>query len=359
MSTEPRVDQYPISSGALAEQHGGIDRRIAVAPMMDWTDRHCRFFLRLFSPHTLLYTEMITAAALVHGDRRRLLAFDESEHPVALQLGGSDPGALAHAARLGEDAGYDEININIGCPSERVQSGAFGACLMAEPALVAECVAAMRDAVNLPVTVKTRIGIETGEGGVSRALEYTETDYERLADFVARVAAAGCDTFMIHARKAVLKGLSPKDNREVPPLRYDVAARLRRDFPKLTLIANGGIRAAGDALQILRGLDGVMIGREAYHNPYLLAELEQVLHPGEWQPPTRAEAIERLIPYAERQLAAGHTLHSITRHVLGIFAGEPGARSWRRYFSDLARLPGAGVEVLKRASEILRNPRAA
>jgi tRNA-dihydrouridine synthase A len=336
------------------------DRRVSVAPMMDWTDRHCRFFLRLFSPRTLLYTEMITSAALVRGNRRDLLAFDPAEHPVALQLGGSEPDMLAASARLGAEAGYDEININIGCPSERVQSGAFGACLMREPELVAACVASMREAVSIPVTVKTRIGIEAGEGGLSRAMDYDEADYEALHDFVTRVARAGCDIFMIHARKAVLKGLSPKDNREVPPLRYDIVQRLKRDFPHLTIIANGGVRTADEAFALLSMLDGVMIGREAYHNPYLLAELEQRLHPeGEWQPPSRAEVLDLLVPYAERQLREGQTLHAVTRHVLGLFAHQPGARSWRRYFSDCARQPDASAELLRRAAEILRAQRAA
>lgn len=328
--------------------------------MMDWTDRHCRFFLRQFSPHTRLYTEMITAAALIHGKRERLLGFDPIEHPIALQVGGSEPDTLAAAAIFGEEAGYDEVNINIGCPSERVQSGAFGACLMREPELVAECVAAMRARVRIPVTVKTRIGIEPGEDGASRALAYDERDYELLCAFVERVARAGCTTFMIHARKAVLKGFSPKDNREIPPLRYDVVRRLKGDFAELAIIANGGIRAAHEATELLRDLDGVMIGREAYHNPYLLAELERELHPeSAWEPPTRIAVIERLIPYAGTQLRDGHTLHAITRHVLGLFAGQPGARSWRRYFSEAARRSDAGVEVLERVAQMMRAPRAA
>ncbi|NJO12183.1 MAG: tRNA dihydrouridine(20/20a) synthase DusA, partial [Gammaproteobacteria bacterium] len=299
------------------KQDISMDRRISVAPMMDWTDRHCRFFLRQFAPHTWLYTEMITAAALIHGKRERLLAFDPIEHPVALQVGGSEPDALAQAAAFGEERGYDEININVGCPSERVQSGAFGACLMREPELVADCVAAMRTRVKIPVTVKTRIGIEAGEGGASRALEYDDLDYELLHHFVRTVAAAGCDTFMIHARKAVLKGFSPKDNREIPPLRYDIVRRLKGEFPSLRIHANGGVRTLEEASALLEDLDGVMIGREAYHNPYLLAQIQQQLHPDEhWQPPTRLEVIERLIPYADARLREGHSLHAITRHVL-------------------------------------------
>ncbi len=342
--------------------------------MMDWTDRHCRFFLRQFSPHTRLYTEMITAAALVHGKRARLLAFDAVEHPVALQLGGSEPTDMAQSASWGEAEGYDEVNVNVGCPSERVQSGAFGACLMREPGLVAECVSEMRARVRIPVTVKTRIGIESGEGAAARALEYDERDYERLAGFVRIVAASGCATFMIHARKAVLSGFSPKDNREIPPLRYDVVRRLKADFPKLEVIANGGIRDGSEALALLQDVDGVMIGREAYHNPYLLADLETRLYgeaggrdrlPGtngsgaRWQPPTRLEVIERLMPYAAEQLRNGHTLHAITRHVLGLFAGQAGARSWRRYFSEAARRPQAGVEVLEHVARLMRTSRGA
>jgi len=345
-----------------------LDRRVSVAPMMDWTDRHCRFFLRQFSPHTRLYTEMITAAALVHGKRARLLAFDPVEHPVALQLGGSEPTDMAQSASWGEAEGYDEININVGCPSERVQSGAFGACLMREPELVAECVSEMRARVRVPVTVKTRIGIESGEGAAARALDYGEHDYERLAGFVRTVAAAGCSTFMIHARKAVLSGFSPKDNREIPPLRYDVVRRLKADFPRLETIANGGIRDADEAQALLQDVDGVMIGREAYHNPYLLAELETRIHTPDradsggdqrWQPPTRLEVIERLIPYAAAQLRDGHSLHAITRHVLGLFAGQAGARSWRRYFSEAARRPNAGVEVLENVAGLMRTSRGA
>lgn len=331
-----------------------LDRRLSVAPMMDWTDRHCRFFLRQFSPHTLLYTEMITAAALIHGDRGRLLAFDPAEHPVALQLGGSEPAALTRAAEWGEQAGYDEINLNVGCPSDRVQSGAFGACLMAEPALVADCVAAMRSRVAVPVTVKVRIGIESGEGAAERGLQFTPGDQERLHRFVATVAGAGCQVFAVHARKAVLSGFSPKDNREIPPLRYDVVRQLKQQFPALTIIANGGIRDARQALGLLAQLDGVMIGREAYHHPYLLAELERALYPdSSWQAPDRGAVLEALARYAAPQLDAGHRLHSITRHILGMFSGQPGARSWRRYFTDAARREGAGAEVLTRAVEML------
>ncbi|HSD74274.1 MAG TPA: tRNA dihydrouridine(20/20a) synthase DusA [Steroidobacteraceae bacterium] len=336
-----------------------LDRRLSVAPMMDWTDRHCRFFLRQFSPHALLYTEMITAAAILHGDRRRLLEFDAAEHPVALQLGGSDPEELARAAEIGAAEGYNEINLNVGCPSDRVQSGTFGACLMAEPERVADCVAAMQARVAVPVTVKARIGIERGAGAAARGLEYTEADEERLHDFVSRVARGGARIFAIHARKAVLSGFSPKDNREIPPLRYDVVMRLKRRFGALTVVANGGVRDAAQAAAILAQVDGVMIGREAYHHPYLLSELEGVLHPhSHWRPPARAAVLETLAEYAARQLAAGQRLHSITRHVLGLFAGQPGARTWRRYFAEAARPEDAGVDVLTRAIEVLRREAA-
>jgi tRNA-dihydrouridine synthase A len=331
-----------------------------VAPMMDWTDRHCRFFLRQFSPHTVLYTEMITAAALLHGDRDRLLGFDAVEHPVALQLGGSDPDALAQAAECGAAQGYDEINLNVGCPSDRVQSGAFGACLMAQPRLVAECVARMRARVTVPVTVKVRIGIEEGEGAMRRGLEYTERDYERLREFVDKVSAAGCTVFAIHARKAVLKGLSPKENREVPPLRYDIVRRLKRDLPELTIVANGGVRNIDQVQDLLLDCDGVMIGREAYHNPYLLAQLDGALYPSSgWTAPSRLEVLERFTVYAERQLRDGHALSVMTRHILGLFSGQPGARSWRRYFSEASRGDGAGIEVLRRACGLLRQHQAA
>jgi tRNA-dihydrouridine synthase A len=327
--------------------------------MMDWTDRHCRFFLRQFAPHTLLYTEMITAAAVLHGDWRRLLEFDPAEHPVALQLGGSDPQDLAHAARIGAEQGYDEINLNVGCPSDRVQSGTFGACLMAEPDRVAECVSAMRAQVAVPVTVKARIGIERGAGAAARGLEYTPTDEARLHEFVTRVAQGGCRVFAIHARKAVLSGFSPKDNREIPPLRYDVVSRLKEKHPALTIVANGGVRDAAQAAALLAAVDGVMIGREAYHHPYLLSEIELRLHPGtDWQPPGRIAVLEALVEYASRQIASGQRLHSITRHVLGLFAGQHGARSWRRYFAEAAQRADAGVEVLTGAIALLRREAA-
>jgi tRNA-dihydrouridine synthase A len=330
---------------------GKLDRRVSVAPMMDWTDRHCRYFLRGFSPDVLLYTEMITAAAIVRGERARLLKFDPEEHPVALQLGGSEPHELAAAAGAGEDAGYDEINLNCGCPSERVASGAFGACLMREPARVAECVAAMRAAVRVPVTVKMRIGVVTGSPAAARGavLHYPEADFEALHRFVAGIRDAGCSAAIVHARQAVLGGLSPKANREVPPLRYDVVRRLKQLFPALPIVVNGGLRAPAAVLGALAWCDGVMLGREAYHRPMVLAELRRGLAPGEPALPERAALIERMARYAERELAAGGRLAAITRHMLGLYGGEPGARDYRRMLSEGARLPGAGAELLRQA----------
>ena len=308
---------------------------VAVAPMMDWTDRHCRYFLRLVSPSVRLYTEMITTAALLHGDSGRLLAFDPAEHPLALQLGGAEPRELARCAVLGEAAGHDEINLNVGCPSDRVQSGRFGACLMAEPALVADCVAAMKSAVGVPVTVKTRIGIDDRDS------------YGALADFTGRLVEAGVDGLIVHARKAWLQGLSPKQNREVPPLDYARVYRLKRDFPALEVWLNGGVKTVEDSVGHLQHVDGVMIGREAYHNPWLLAQLEQRL--GTAPLAAREAVVERLLPYVERQLAQGVRLQQISRHILGLFHGVPGARAWRRTLSERAHRPGAGPEVIEAA----------
>jgi tRNA-dihydrouridine synthase A len=339
-----------------------LDRRIAVAPMMDWTDRHCRFFLRGFSPAALLYTEMITAAAIVRGDTRRLLAFDPEEHPVALQLGGSEPRELAAAARAGEEAGYDEINLNCGCPSDRVASGAFGACLMREPARVADCVAAMRAVVAIPVTVKMRIGVVSGaHGRVQNALaRFDESDFEALHAFVSQVRDAGCEAAIVHARRAVLGGLSPKDNREVPPLRYDVVRRLKQQFGDLPVIVNGGLRTGASVLEALGWCDGVMLGREAYHRPYVLSELQQALGGAErFEPPSREALLERMARYAQRQLAQGDRLSVITRHMLGLYAGEPGARDYRRLLSEGARAEGAGPELLQEAAAVAREARQA
>ncbi len=319
--------------------------------MMDWTDRHCRYFLRGFSASALLYTEMITAAAILRGDRRRLLAFDVGEHPVALQLGGSEPEDLAAAARLGEDAGYDEINLNCGCPSDRVASGAFGACLMLEPSLVAECVAAMTGAVTIPVTVKMRIGVIKARGREvhDAAAGFDDSDYERLLDFICSVRDAGSKVAIVHARKAVLGGLSPKDNREVPPLRYDVVRRLKQEVGDLPVIVNGGLRDAAGVLEALTWCDGVMLGREAYHRPYLLAELQQLLDPAAAPPPTREALLDRMEEYARREIAAGGRLSAITRHMLGLYSGQPGARDYRRTLSEGARAAGATPELLRRS----------
>lgn len=326
-----------------------LDRRVSVAPMMDYTDRHCRYFLRLLSPGALLYTEMITAAAIVRGNASRLLAFDPAEHPVALQLGGSDPRELAEATRVGASLGYDEINLNCGCPSDRVQSGRFGACLMAEPALVAECVSAMREVTEIPVTVKCRIGIDPLPPSASG-----KSDYEFLREFVATVAAAGCEVFVVHARRAVLNGLSPKENREVPPLRYDVAARLRGDFPQLRFIVNGGVRTVEEAREHLENFDGVMLGREAYHNPYVLALLHQALIDPQWQLPTREDVIERYASYVHARVSEGHRLRTMVRHVQGLYAGLPRVRSWRRFLSEQSAQPAANADVLIDALRIVR-----
>jgi len=317
-------------------------REIAVAPMMDWTDRHCRFFLRLLSPSARLYTEMVTAAALVHGDAEKLLQFNAAEHPVALQLGGSDPGMMADAAAMGADAGYDEININVGCPSDRVQSGAFGACLMSSPEVVADCVRAMQSVVDVPVTIKTRIGIDDFES------------YEFLRDFICANIAAGCDTFVVHARKAILAGLSPKENRTVPSLDYERVYKLKRAFPDLVIILNGGITSIDQCRRHLEHVDGVMIGRQAYQEPWFLTELEQAFGTVDgYVVPDRHAIIQRMTTYIEREIAGGAELKHITRHLLGLFAGQQGARAWRRYLSENAHRPGAGIEVLNAALERL------
>ncbi len=323
-----------------------ISRRISVAPMMDWTDRHCRYFLRQVSPTARLYTEMITAQALLRGDRERLLRFDPAEHPVALQLGGSEPEELARAARYGEQAGYDEINLNCGCPSDKVQRGSFGACLMREPARVADCVAAMRSAVRVPVTVKMRIG--TVPGGTPDTLEsvqrFDAADEAALEEFVAAITAAGASVAILHARKAVLGGWSPRDNRDVPPLRYDVAERVRARFAPLPLVINGGIRRAEDARALLQRFDGVMLGREAYHRPLVLAEIEG-------REVSRRALLSAMADYAERELARGERLASITRHLLGLLTHSAGAREFRRLLSEGARSPSAGPELLRLAAE--------
>jgi tRNA-dihydrouridine synthase A len=337
---------------SASDRHNrSIDRRLSVAPMMDWTDRHCRYFLRGFSPHTLLYTEMITAAAILRGDRDRLLSFDPEEHPVALQLGGSEPADLAEAARIGEQAGYDEINLNCGCPSDRVASGAFGACLMLEPQTVADCVSAMRARVKIPVTVKMRVGVITATGKMAReaVAGFSEADFEALHEFVRSIAAAGCQVAIVHARKAVLGGLSPKDNREIPPLRYDVVKRLREAFPTLPFIVNGGFKDVDAVEEALSWSDGVMLGREAYHRPFVLAELERALYPDSPATPSREEHLDRMARYAERALAKGDRLSCVTRHMLGLYGGMPGAQEYRRTLSEGSRAPDAGPELFRRA----------
>ena len=314
--------------------------------MMDYTDRHCRYLLRLLSPSALLYTEMITSAAIVRGNATRLLAFDPAEHPVALQLGGSDPRELAIASRIGADEGYDEINLNCGCPSDRVKSGRFGACLMGEASLVAECVDAMRGAVNVPVTVKCRIGIEPSPSPIL-------DDYEFLHGFVGTVAQSGCDVFVVHARRAVLNGLSPKENREIPPLRYDVAARLRADFPHLTFVVNGGIRSVEEVREHLRNFDGAMLGREAYHNPYVLAHLHQAFIDPQGPLPSREEVVERYAEYCRARIAEGHRLRTMVRHIQGLFAGLPNVRAWRRFLSEQSAQPAANADLLIDALRIV------
>jgi tRNA-dihydrouridine synthase A len=313
-------------------------RRLSVAPMMDWTDRHCRVFHRQITRHTWLYTEMVTTGALVYGDVERHLRFSEEEHPVALQLGGSDPVDLAKSAKLGEQYGYDEINLNCGCPSERVQKGAFGACLMAEPQLVADCVKAMRDAVSIDVTVKHRIGIDRNE------------EYGFVRDFVGTIADAGCKTFIVHARNAVLKGLSPKENREIPPLRYEVAYQLKREFPELEIIINGGIKTNDEIALHLEHVDGVMMGREAYHNPFSMAEYDARFYGDSSVPKSREEVLAAMVPYIQEQLALfgerGLKLNSVTRHMLGLMAGLPGARSFRQMMSDPKKLAAGDAKLL-------------
>ncbi|MGD0502239.1 MAG: tRNA dihydrouridine(20/20a) synthase DusA [Steroidobacteraceae bacterium] len=327
-----------------------ISRTISVAPMMDWTDRHCRFLHRLYAPHALLYTEMIVAPAIVRGNAQRLLAHDPAEYPVALQLGGCDPVELAAAARIGAEAGYAEINLNVGCPSDRVKSGSFGACLMLQPQLVADCVRHMRDAVRaeVPVTVKCRIGIDARD------------DYEFLAGFTDALIRAGVDALIVHARVAMLGGLSPKENREIPPLKYGHVHRLKHDHPQLPIVLNGGVGDLGTLVHHLdAGLDGVMLGRAAYHRPALLAEAERALCDPEWEVPEPREIIERIVPYARKRLAEGVRLHSITRHLHGLMAGREGARAWRRFLSDIASRPGTGPDTLLSALCLLNQGLAA
>lgn len=318
-----------------------VSRRFSVAPMMDWTDRHCRYFLRLLSAHTLLYTEMVTTGALLNGEAERFLRHDDTEHPLALQLGGSVPADLAACARMAQAAGYDEVNLNVGCPSDRVQNNMIGACLMAHPGLVADCVKAMREAVEVPVTVKHRIGINGRDS------------YEQLVEFVGQVQEAGCTSFTVHARIAILEGLSPKENRDIPPLRYDVVARLKADFPQLEIVLNGGIKTLEDCQAHLQTFDGVMLGREAYHNPYLLAQVDQQLFGSIAPAISRSEALARLRPYIARHLAAGGAMHHITRHILGLGQGFPGARRFRQLLSVDIHKAADPLALLDQAGALL------
>ena len=317
-----------------ADTAAGLSHRFCVAPMMDWTDRHDRVFLRQLSEHALLYTEMVTSAALKHGDAQYLLQHSEGEHPVALQLGGSKPVELAEAAALAERSGYDEINLNVGCPSDRVQSGAFGACLMAEPELVGNCVKSMMTRVNLPITIKCRIGID-------------DRDSQReLEDFIGTVADAGCDTFIVHARKAILSGLSPKENREIPPLKYDSVFAVKQAFPELSIIINGGIKTLEDAQSLLKKTDGVMLGREAYQNPFILNEVDAVFFGAATNAQTRTETLQKFMPYIEQELESGTPLHHLTRHILGLYKGQKGGKNFRRHLSENSYKKTADIGVL-------------
>lgn len=331
----------PMTASRTASATAEPSRRFSVAPMMDWTDRHCRFFLRLLSKNALLYTEMVTTGALLHGDSERFLRHDQSEHPLALQLGGSNPADLAASARLAQAAGYDEVNLNVGCPSDRVQNNMIGAVLMGHPQLVADCVKAMRDAVSIPVTVKHRIGINGRDS------------YEQLCEFVGTVRDAGCTSFTVHARIAILEGLSPKENRDIPPLRYEIAAQLKQDFPDLEFILNGGIKTLEQCQEHLQTFDGVMLGREAYHNPYLLAEVDRELFGGSEPPISRAEALAQLRPYVEAHLRDGGSMHHITRHVLGLGTGFPGARKFRQLLSVDIHKTDDPLGLLDKAGELL------
>ncbi len=305
--------------------------------MLDWTDRHYRYFARLISKNALLYTEMITTGALIYGDRDRYLQFNEQENPLAIQLGGSNPEELARCAKMAEDWGYDEVNLNVGCPSDRVQNNMIGACLMGHPQLVADCIASMQNAVSIPVTVKHRIGIDD------------QDSYESLHHFVSTIAGTGCSTFIVHARKAILQGLSPKENREIPPLKYNVAYQLKKDFPELEIIVNGGIKTIDECTTHLTHLDGVMVGREAYQNPWLLSEIDQTLYGASPNTLTRHDIMEMMLPYIEQELANGSYLGHITRHILGLFHSMPGGRKFRRYLSENVHKPGANIEVVKQA----------
>lgn len=313
------------------------NHRFSIAPMMDWSDHNCRYFWRLLTKQALLYTEMVTTGALIHGDRKRFLHFNREEHPVALQLGGSDPKDLARCARWAQEWGYDEVNINCGCPSDRVQSGMFGACLMGKPDLVADCVKAMMDSCDIPVTVKHRIGIDHMES------------YEQLLAFIEPVAAAGCSVFIVHARKAWLQGLSPKENREIPPLNYPWVYQLKKDFPHLTIVVNGGIQTIEECHDHLEHVDGVMLGREAYQNPWMLAQVDEALFGMDSPLKSRDDVIAELLPFAEQHIAQGGQLNHVTRHILGLYHGVPGAKKFRRHLSENAYKKEAGISILAEA----------
>nr|WP_271273793.1 tRNA dihydrouridine(20/20a) synthase DusA [Aliamphritea hakodatensis] len=319
-----------------------VNRRFTVAPMMDWTDRHCRYFHRLISSQAVLYTEMVTTGALIHGNTERFLKYNPQEHPVALQLGGSNPQDLAQCSKMAEDYGYDEVNLNVGCPSDRVQNNMIGACLMAHPELVAECLHTMQSSVSVPVTVKHRLGIDDMDS------------YEQLHHFISTVKMSGCKTFIIHARKAILQGLSPKENRDIPPLKYEWVYRIKQDFPEREILINGGIKTLEASQEHLQHVDGVMLGREAYQNPYIMAEADQVCYGQSSSVPSRAEVLEQFYPYIEEQLSQGAYLGHMTRHILGLFHGQRGGRQFRRHISENAHRSGAGIEVLKQAAEFVK-----
>ena len=323
-----------------------INRTFTVAPMLDWTDRHCRYFMRLLSKHAVLYTEMITTGALIHGPREQLLKFDPAEQPVAIQLGGSDPADLAQCAKMAEDEGYSEINLNVGCPSDRVQSGRFGACLMAEPQLVADCMAAMINAVDIPVTIKSRIGIDRNDS------------LDELTTFIETVKQSGTETFIIHARKAWLDGLSPKENRDIPPLHYERVYKIKEIFPDLEIIINGGIQTLEHAQSHLAHVDGVMLGREMYHNPYLLSQVDALFYDDSADSPTREEVISLLAPYVAKHIEQGGRLQHISRHIIGLFQAVPGAKIWRRHISQNAHLKGADYSVIIDALNLVNEERA-
>jgi len=320
-----------------------MNRRFCVAPMLDWSDRHQRMLMRIMSKHSLVYTEMVTTGALIHGDAQRYLKYDQAEHPVALQLGGSDPKAMALCAKMAEDVGYDEVNINVGCPSDRVQNGSFGACLMAEPELVAENYAAMQDVVDIPVTVKNRLAIDDME------------EEETLRRFLAIVSAAGCKTFIVHARKAWLKGLSPKQNRDVPPLNYELVYQMKREFPDVEIIINGGVDSIDACKTHLSHVDGVMMGREAYHNPYIMTHIDAQLYAENHSQKSRMDVLDAYKEYMQKQMSEGVYLKSMSRHLLGLFTGEVGAKAWRRYISENAHKEGAGIEVIETAAAFIRS----